>query len=291
MNRNARALNLLILAAVNLLLIFLVCAMFRLPSGGGFYQQLYFRAMVSLTTVVPATVMLVLACYGALGESHLASRMILMAAGTGLVFAAMICGGALIPGVTLGDFPGNLAFWLGPAVCLFVALLPFRQLFGWRIVWLPCDSPFDTPPNFRVLHLWAWTAAIAVPLGMAQTIYGMETGVHLFMALKEFAGTLFVLVPCLWLAGTTRSRRLWAPAIIGLAALFAVCASAFYLAIYFAMKGPPLAWFQYVLWIEQPLLYNLAAATVLLGNLLWLEALGLRFVRPKAAIRMPPKSA
>ena len=42
--------------------------------------------------------------------------------------------------------------------------------------------------------------------------------------------------------------------------MFAVCASALYLAIYFAMKGPPLAWFQYVLWIEQPLLYNLAAA-------------------------------
>ena len=236
--------------------------------------------MISLTTSVPVSALLLVACHGALSESRLYVRMVVMAVGAGLVLAAFFLGGALIPGITIGDIPGGFKSLLGPAVCLFVALLPFRQMLGWRFVWLPCDSRASRQRSFRVLDLWAWMAAIAIPLGVTQSIYGSRTGVYLLMALKELAGLLFVLVPCLWLAGTARSRRFWTPVIIGLVAVFAVCATAIYLAFYFAMKGPPLAWFQYLLALEEPLLFNLAAAAIFLGNLVWLEALGLRFVRP-----------
>ena len=280
MKRYACIASLLTLAAINLLLIFLVCAMFRLPSGGGFYWQLYFRAMISLTTSIPLSALLLIACYGALSESRLYARMLVIGVCAVLVLATFFLGGTMIPGIAISDIPGGFKSLLGPSVCLFVALLPFRQMLGWRIVWFSNSFPPSSQGKFRILHLWAWMAAIAIPLGVTQSIYGSRTGIILLMALKELVSLLFVLIPCLWLAGTTKNRRWWVPAVFGLAIVVAFCTSAIKLTIYTAMKGPPLAWWDYVLVLEEPLLYNLAAAGIFLGNLLCLESLGMRLVRP-----------
>jgi hypothetical protein len=227
--------------------------------------------------------MLMLGLIVALGGSSLPVRLVVGSLGVGLVVV-------LINGNRMLVAPPETRYWVpldemakygGVVVVTSLLLRAVRPWRGWRLDWV------DSPPRiasrqFGIIHLLGWTAAIAFPLGMLQTVFfhrrlGLVTEVLLL-----FAWSLPVAIPAFcWTIRQGKNRRKWLWISLGMSALFSLWPALLFGSIYiYSGRGALPPW--WVLPLKSCESFSCFALTllVLCGNVLWMEKLGLRIRKP-----------
>ena len=64
----------------------------------------------------------------------------------------------------------DAAKFCGQALITFLLVRALPPWCGWRLAW-DGAPPIPHSRQFRILDLVAWTAAVAIPLGLLQTLY------------------------------------------------------------------------------------------------------------------------
>ncbi len=227
--------------------------------------------------------MLVLGLVVALGGASLPVRLIVGSVGVGLL-VVLINGNRML--VTTPEtrywFPlDEMAKYGGVVVVASLLLRALRPWRGWRLDWI------DSPPRvasrqFGIVHLLGWTAAIAFPLGMLQTVFfhrrlGLVTEVLLL-----FVWSFPVAIPAFcWTIRQGKSRRKWLWAALGMSVLFSLWPALLFGSIYiYSGRGALPPW--WVLPLKSCESFSCLALMllVLCGNVLSMERLGLRIRRP-----------
>lgn len=158
----------------------------------------------------------------------------------------------------------------------YAAFLPLRWLLGWRLTFeeLSMNQPRG---QFRLKHWLIWTGAIAVPLAVSRLVYldeGMITS--LFSCLLVWLVSLPLLV-IFFRAAFARRRWLWSMVTLLVAVAAGVGEES--LVVYTMMDGGgSFPWSFRWMQIQQFCGQHLGLAAGLLGNLLILRLMGMRFV-------------
>ncbi|HUE70081.1 MAG TPA: hypothetical protein VMP01_04260 [Pirellulaceae bacterium] len=181
---------------------------------------------------------------------------------------------------------------VGGAVVLggwYALFLPLRQLLGWRLTW-------DASPagvlrgQFRVRHWLGWSAAFGVPLATAKLVYPGELTVECLFFCVMLALPALPLVVVSFRAAFSRRPWLWSTAAVAFSILVGIAEES--LVFHVLMGGIGVSTWQ-VRWmqIQQCCGMNLGLAAGLLGNLLILRLLGMRFATGRKAGRVQLASA
>jgi hypothetical protein len=164
-----------------------------------------------------------------------------------------------------------------------------RSWRGWRLQW------DDSPPKvasrqFGIVHLLAWTAAIAFPLGMLQTVFLHRRQSLVLEVLIMFAWSLPVSVPAFcWAIRQGKARRTWAWISITTIALVSAWPVLFFGYFYFTAGRAALPpWWAFPLLMAKNFTTFMVMFLVLAGNTLWMERLGLRIRKPVSPANATP---
>ena len=157
----------------------------------------------------------------------------------------------------------------------YALFLPWRWLLGWR---LTLDTAAQQRPRgqFRLKHWLTWTAAFGLPLALARLLYPGPRVIECLFACVLLG--LFALPFVVIFFRTAFSRRpwLWTAVALALAVLAGVADES--LVVYGLMDdGATLSWQFRWMHIQQFCGMNLGLAAGLLGNLLMLRLMGMRF--------------
>lgn len=138
----------------------------------------------------------------------------------GVLLAGLLLGVRSL-GYLMGDLgpmsmvlPQEAGMYCGQALIVFLLLRALRPWCGWRLAWEGTPRA-DQSRQFRILDLFAWTAAVAIPLGLVQTIYGQQAPQQALDAAMTLISTLPVMIPVLrWAIHPARKRHWLIGAII-----------------------------------------------------------------------------
>ena len=151
-----------------------------------------------------------------------------------------------------------------------------RPWFGWRLAW---DAAIRIPQSrqFRILDLLAWTTAVAIPLGLLQTLYGAAAPRLAIVTAVEFTRDLPVTIPILcWAIRPARKHR-WSIALLLWGSLWPACLVLLFNFgyLFFGRAGLPFwkdSLMMFAIWSA----YYLPLVLVFTGNMLALGKIGLR---------------
>ncbi|MBC7855837.1 MAG: hypothetical protein IAF94_20610 [Pirellulaceae bacterium] len=177
--------------------------------------------------------------------------------------------------------------YCGLALVAFLLLRALRPWFGWRLAWE--GTPHRSRSRqFRILDLLAWPAAVAVPLGLLQTLYGGQAARLALVTAAAFAFYLPLTIPALcwavrprkfrWLAALLLWGFLWAACLV----LLANCG-----ALLFGNTGL-LAWRESLMGLVSLSACYLPLVLVWVCNVLALRKLGLRPIAKSSPITNQP---
>ncbi|HZL90084.1 MAG TPA: hypothetical protein VFB96_17075 [Pirellulaceae bacterium] len=164
----------------------------------------------------------------------------------------------------------------------YALFLPLRWLLGWRLTFEYGTS--DQPRGqFRLKHWLAWTAALSVPLAAARLLYPDEGLIELLIGclLVGLFSLPFVVIHF----RTAYSARPWLWSLVALVIAILAGVAEESLVVYTMMDGGggfpwSFRWMQ----IQQFCAQNLGLAAGLLGNLLILRMIGMRFVTSRGVV-------
>ena len=181
---------------------------------------------------------------------------------------------------------------VGGAVVLggwYVLFLPLRWLLGWRLTFNGL-SLGSRRGQFRLRHWLGWTAALGLPLAVARLLYPGDRTIECLF----FCGLLTLpAIPLVVISFRTGfSQRPWHWSIAAVLLAIAVGVVEESLVMYCLMGGGSLNTWQ-VRWmqIQQTCGMNLGLLAGLLGNLLILRLIGLRFVSGRSESALRPSAA
>ena len=274
---NFRLLWLLLLIGANCLLLGIAEEFFHSARHGTRWTIIIKTQILgSVVEGVLTAQMLLLGWWGALGVERLPVRMLIVIGVTAALFAiCLVYYATITEGFDSEFFPYELGRFAALAVITWLLLRALRPWLGWRISWNE-SSPQASSRRFRILDLLAWTAAIAFPLGMMRTAFADHSFRFLKDTLAAFAFALPVAVPCLlWARGEGRERRKW---------LWLAAGALFLVSLWPAVFGGYLFPGTIPLMMLSTSIYYLVMLVTLLGNVLWMERLGLRIRRPVTRI-------
>lgn len=266
-----RAVGLIGIGLLNLLVICsLGTVLFVLPDNTNwdYWLREYVQLQISALLFAP---ILLLACVLVLAKQRLVYRVI-----GGFVTLSFA---ALVLSVPLGYRMG-LEHPIVFLLCL-VTLIPARVLLSWSIHW-SYEQPRQTRTGqFTIADYLSWTAAIAITFACLRPLFmGSRSA---WLQLPEALGTIgvscIVAVPCVWLAFSRISRSrgtLWI-------ALWVLGVSFFWVAAlwvwYYNFPRTGFIWWHVLLIGARMGVYLPTLAMSLLGNILAMEWLGVRWTR------------
>jgi hypothetical protein len=171
-------------------------------------------------------------------------------------FAIAVCGAILLAG------------W-------YALFLPFRWLLSWQLT-LDESAPGGLRGQFRLRHWLVWTAALGVPLALARLLHGGDGLIELLFVCVVLGLVALPFVVIYFRTAFSRRPWLWSAAALAFAVLVGIAEES--LVVYGSMNGgASLPWsFRWML-IQQFCGMNLGLAAGLLGNLLMLRLMGMRF--------------
>ena len=175
---------------------------------------------------------------------------------------------------------------VGGAVVLggwYALFLPLRRLLGWR---LALDgSAFGSPRGqFRLKHWLGWTAALGVPLATARLLGSGERMIGCLFFCVMLALFAFPFVIISFRAAFSPRAWFWSAVAVALAILVGIAEES--MAFHWLMGDPGFyTWQMRWMQIQQMCGMNLGLLAGLLGNLLALRMIGMRFVTGKSSIR------
>lgn len=221
----------------------------------------------------------------ALGGAFLPVRLVAASIGVGLMVVLINASRILVPSnYETGQWLliDTLAKYGGVVVVTSLLLRAVRPWRGWRLDWV------DSPPRvasrqFGIVHLLGWTAAVAFPLGMLQTVFFHRRWGLVTEVLELFVGSLPVAIPAFcWSIRPGKSRRKWLWIALGLSALFSLWPALLFGSIYiYSGWGALPPWWVLPLKSCESFSYFALMLLVLCGNILWMERLGLKIRKPQ----------
>lgn len=230
--------------------------------------------------------MLILGYVVALGGAPLPVRLILASVCVGLVYGILLLNRVGTSDVSEFGFWTPLDYWAeygGQVVVACLLLRGLRSWGGWCLQWND-SSPRVASWQFSIVHLLAWTTAIAFPLGILQTVFAHRRWELVVEVLIKFAWSLPVSIPAFCWAirpGSPRQKWLWLTT-IGVAILSA-WPIAFFGYVYVTNgRGALPPWWIFPLVMAMTFTYFMTLLLVLIGNVLWMERLGLIVRKPVA---------
>jgi hypothetical protein len=224
---------------------------------------------------------LFLGFWAALASDRLIVRLVvglsLAGVSIGIYFLFFWIAGETLPLPT--DPTKDAAKYCGLGLISFLLLRALRPWRGWRLVW--AGSPhLPQSRQFRILDLLIWTAAVAIPLGLLQAVYGSETEVGALALAMTFVSLLPITIPsCRW---AVRPQRTYRPLIALLlwTAIWPFCLALLFIAYSYLFTGSvgPEILMGMTLQVPIWLAYYLPLVLLLTGNVLALQRIGLRTV-------------
>lgn len=167
--------------------------------------------------------------------------------------------------------------YCGLALIAFLLLRALRPWCGWRLAWDAAPRQHESR-QFRILDLLAWTTAVAVPLGLLQTLYGAAAPRLAILTALTFAAALPVTIPiCYWATHPARNYH-WLIGLLLWGLLWSACIVMLVNGFMYLRAGRAGLPF----WKESLLLfaiwsaYYLPLILVFTGNVLVLGKIGLR---------------
>lgn len=173
--------------------------------------------------------------------------------------------------------------YCGLALIAFLLLRALRPWCGWRLAW---DAAPRNPESrqFRILDLLAWTTAVAVPLGLLQTLFGGAAPRLAILTALTFAMGLPATIPILyWALHSTRKSR-WLIGLLLWGTLWPACIVILVNGFMYLTSGRAglLFWKDSLLLLAIWSAYFLPMVLVVTGNMLALGKTGLRPVAKSA---------
>ncbi|MGI8977688.1 MAG: hypothetical protein ACR2FY_00535 [Pirellulaceae bacterium] len=218
---------------------------------------------------------------------------------TGIVLAGLLLGinfpfvGMVNPTYAFDFAADQSGKYCGLALITFLVLRALRPWFGWRLAWKG-TPPLPRSRQFRIIDLLAWTTAVAVPLGLLQTLYGGQAPQLALLTVVTFVVYLPITIPAFrWAIHPARKSR-WLIALLLWGPLWPACGI---LAInggylFFGNTGLP-SWrgslMQLAIWSA----FYLPLVVVWVSNVLALRKIGLRAAAksPQAHAQSAPPPA
>lgn len=157
----------------------------------------------------------------------------------------------------------------------YALFLPLRWLLGWR---LTLDHRAQCLPRgqFRLKHWLIWTAALSLPLAVARLLYPDEHMIESLFWCVCLALFSFPFVVVFFRAAFSARPGLWSAVAVVFAVVVGIAEES--LVVYCLMDGRGIfTWDVRWMQIQQTCGMNLGLAAGLLGNLLILRLMGMRF--------------
>ena len=278
LNRH-RLLGLTLLVAANCLLLVLAgwSLSFWVPLDGTAWTGFWMRLFNNVYEGVFTAQFLLIGFWCALAPERLVWRLVV-----GIVLAGLLLGVNFLfvwmvnPTYIFEVAADQAGKYCGQALIAFLLLRALRPWFGWRLAWEQTPH-LPQSRQFRILDLLAWTTAVAVPLGVLQTLYGVKAPRLAIVTAVTFLTYLPVTIPAFrWAIHPARKSR-WLIALLLWAPLWAAClvlaVNGGYL--FFGNTGLP-AWRESLMLLAVWSAWYLPLVLVWISNVLALATIGLR---------------
>jgi hypothetical protein len=203
---NRRLLGLALLIGANCLVATLAEWSSSLPVQGSTIDWLLF-SLFYLRDAIFTAQFLLLGFWTALASDKLLTRLLAGLTLTGISLGIYFVFFWIAGGTQPGDPMDQVVKYCGLALISLLVLRGLRPWYGWRLVW---EGSPDTPQSrqYRILDLLAWTAAVAIPLGVLQTLYGSEADVWAIVPALTFLSILPITIPSFcWAVRPHRTYR------------------------------------------------------------------------------------
>ena len=251
---------------------------FFLPLDGTTWTFFWVRLFSNMCEGVVIAQFLLIGFWCALAPERLVLRVLLGILVTAVLLLEIyglffwMLGSSLTYGVSAVQ-AGN---YCGQAVIAFLLLRALRPWCGWRLSWDGAPR-FPASRQFRILDLMAWTAAVATPLGLLQTLYGPQARGQAVYTIANFVTILPITIPLFrWAIHPERKTR-WLIGLLLWGAVWPVCLVLLFNFGYLFYGGAGLPFWKdslmmFAIWST----YYLPMVLVFTGNLLALGKIGLR---------------
>ena len=226
---------------------------------------------------------LFLGFWGALAPERSSVRIAVVA----LLFGLLLSACFIV--VWLSNMPAVLIFGVEAGKCCglsVISLLLLRALrpwCGWRLGWRD-SPPEERNRRYSILDLMTWTAAVAIPLGIAQSLFGQQRLWLLSTVLFIFSTALPVSLPAFWWAVNADRRRRWLACLLiwSLLGPFVVAVGWYQMS---ALRSP---FHQYLMMGIVWSAFYAPLVLVWVGNVLALQQVGLRAFKARASTDVRP---